>query len=104
MTGFQIFLLILLGIVLFFVSVLSVPVRVTLAYDDKIRLSVRYLFVRLDILPAGPKKEKKPVKKEKNQPAKKKAAPASAFCKDETVCFAVPLCLPLPWEGHSFAR
>ncbi len=70
MTGFQIFLLILLGIVLFFVSVLSVPVRVTLAYDDKIRLSVRYLFVRLDILPAGPKKEKKPKAPKEPKPPK----------------------------------
>ena len=63
-------MLILLGIVLFFVSVLSVPVRVTLAYDDKIRLSVRYLFVRLDILPAGPKKEKKPKAPKEPKPPK----------------------------------
>lgn len=55
-------MLVLLGIVLFFVSVLSVPVKVTLAYDNKIRVSVKYLFVKLNILPVGPKKEKKPKK------------------------------------------
>lgn len=71
MTGFQIFLLVLLGIVLFFVLVLSVPVRVSLAYDDKIRLSVRYLFIKLNILPAGPKKEKKPEKQKKEKPEEK---------------------------------
>lgn len=62
MTGFQIFLLVLFSIVLFFLLVLSVPVRVSLSYDDKIRLSVKYLFIKLNILPLGPKKEKKPKK------------------------------------------
>ncbi len=77
MTGFQIFLLILLGIALFFVLVLSVPVRVTLAYDDKIRLSVKYLFLKINILPAGPKKEKKPkpAKEEKPKEPKKEQSP-----------------------------
>ncbi len=77
MTGFQIFLLILLGIALFFVLVLSVPVRVTLAYDDKIRLSVKYLFLKINILPAGPKKEKKPkpAKEEKPKEPKKEQPP-----------------------------
>ncbi len=62
MTGFQIFLLVLLGIVLFFVFVVSVPVRIILAYDDKIRVSVKYLFAKFDVLPLSPKKEKKPKK------------------------------------------
>ena len=63
-------MLVLLGIVLFFVSVLSVPVKVTLAYDNKIRLSVKYLFIKLDILPAGPKKEAKPKKPKEPKPPK----------------------------------
>ncbi len=78
MTGFQIFLLILLGIILFFVSLLSVPVRVTLAYDDKIRINVKYLFIKLDILPAGPKKAKQPKKPKEPKPPeepKKEEAP-----------------------------
>ncbi len=76
MTGFQIFLLVLLGIGLFFVSALSVPVKVSLAYDDKIRVSVKYLFVKINILPAGPKKKKDT---QKSQPQKKEKKP-----KDET--------------------
>ena len=64
MTGFQIFLCILGGIIAFFVLVLSVPVHVSLHYGDKIYLTVRYLFIKLNILPLGEKKEKKP-KKEK---------------------------------------
>lgn len=73
MTGFQIFLLVLLGIVLFFILVLSVPVRVSLAYDEKIRVSVKYLFIKLDILPVGPKKEKKPKKPKEPKPPKESA-------------------------------
>ena len=63
MTGFQIFLCVIFGIIAFFVLILSVPLKVTLGYDDKIHLKVKYLFIKLDILPAGPKK-KKPPKKE----------------------------------------
>lgn len=68
MTGFHIFLLIILGIILVFVSLLSVPVKVSLSYDDKIRISVRYLFFKINVLPVGPKKEKK-----QNKPKKEKA-------------------------------
>ena len=60
MTGFQIFLCILGGIIAFFVLVLSVPVHVSLHYGDKIYLTVRYLFIKLNLLPLGEKKEKKP--------------------------------------------
>lgn len=56
------FLYVLLGIILFFIIVLSIPIHISIGYDDKIRLSIRYLFVKLNILPAKskPKKEKKP--------------------------------------------
>lgn len=64
MTGFQIFLCVLAGIIAFFVLVLSLPVHVSMHYGDKIYLSIRYLFIKLNILPLGEKKEKKP-KKEK---------------------------------------
>ncbi len=63
-------MLVLLGIVLFFVFTLSIPVRITLAYDDKIRVSVKYLFVKKDLLPVGPKKEKKPKKPKEPKPPK----------------------------------
>lgn len=71
MTGFQIFLCVLGGIILFFVLVLSIPVHVSMHYGDKIYLSVRYLFIRLNILPLGEKKEKKP-KKKKEKPKSEK--------------------------------
>ncbi len=74
MTGFQIFLSVLAGIVLFFVLLLSIPVKVALSYDDKIRLSLKYLFIKFDLLPVGPKKEKKkkekPEEKPKEEPKK----------------------------------
>lgn len=71
MTGFQIFLCVLIGIALFFVLVLSIPVRVFISYDDKIRLSIKYLFIKLDILPVGPKKAKKEkVQKKEEKPEK----------------------------------
>ena len=59
------FLCIILGIIALIVLVLSIPVKVSLAFDDKIHLSVKYLFIKLDILPAGPKKSKKPAKPKK---------------------------------------
>ena len=43
------FLYIVLGIALFFTGILSVPFHITVGYDDKIRVSVRYLFIKLDI-------------------------------------------------------
>ncbi len=63
-------MLVLLGIVLFFVLVLSVPVRVSLSYDDKIRLTVRYLFLKINILPVGSKKNKTPKKPKEPKPPK----------------------------------
>ena len=65
MTGFQIFLCIILGIIGLIVLLLSIPVKVSLAFDNKIHLSVKYLFIKLDILPVGPKKPKKPAKPKK---------------------------------------
>lgn len=59
MNGFQIFLCVIAGIIGFFVLILSIPVHISVGYDNKIRLSVKYLFIKLNILPAGDKKPKK---------------------------------------------
>lgn len=77
MTGFQIFLCILGGIIAFFILILSIPVHVSMHYGDKIYLTVRYLFVKLNILPLGEKKEKKPKKEKpkKEKPEKPKEEP-----------------------------
>ena len=58
------FLYIVLGIILFFVAVLSVPLHITIGYDNKIRVSIKYLFIKLDLLPAKTKPKKEKPKKE----------------------------------------
>lgn len=70
MTGFQIFLCIILGIIGLIVLILSIPVKVSLSFDDKIHLTVKYLFIKLNILPVDPNKPKKPAKPKK-EPEKK---------------------------------
>ena len=70
MTGFQILLCIILGIIALIVLILSIPVKVSLAFDDKIHLTVKYLFIKLNILPVDPNKPKKPAKPKK-EPEKK---------------------------------
>lgn len=77
MTGFQIFLTVLFGIIALIVLILSIPVKVSLGYDDKISLSIKYLFIKLDVLPTDPnkpKKEKAP-KEKKEEPPKDETAP-----------------------------
>ncbi len=75
MTGFQIFLCVIAGIIAFFVLVLSIPLKVSMAYDDKVHLTVKYLFIKLNILPTDPNKptkEKKPKKEKPPKPEKPK--------------------------------
>lgn len=69
LNGFEIFLCILAAVIGLLVLILSVPVHVSVGYDDKIRVSVRYLFIKLNILPAAEKKKKE--KKPKEESAKK---------------------------------
>ena len=56
MTGFQIFLLVLACIIFFFWLILSIPVHVSFSYEDKLYLSIRYLFIKIGILPLKEKK------------------------------------------------
>lgn len=74
MTGFQIFLCIVAGLVALFVIVLSIPLKVSLGYSDKIQLSVKYLFLKFNILPTDPNKKKKPNKPKKEKPPKEPKA------------------------------
>lgn len=73
------FLYIIFGIVLFFIIILSVPFHITIGYDNKIHVSIRYLFIKLDILPlksSGKKKtEKKPKPKKPKEEKPKPEAP-----------------------------
>ena len=76
MTGFQIFLTVIFSIIALFVIILSIPLKVALGYDDKISLDIRYLYVKLKILPTDPnkpKKEKAPKEKKPEEPKKEEA-------------------------------
>lgn len=59
---------IILGIILFFVLLLSIPVILELEYTDTVRCKVSWLFLKINIYPLPEKKEKKP----KEEPEKKK--------------------------------
>lgn len=64
------FLYILLGIILFFIILLSIRITINAEYFDEFKLSIKWLFLNIHILPSNkkekPEKEKKP-KKEKPQ-------------------------------------
>ncbi len=64
------FLYILLGIILFFIVVLSIPFHITVGYDDKIRVSIIYLFIRINLLPVKAKPKKEKTKKQEPKPEK----------------------------------
>ena len=99
-------LYIILGVVLFFIAVLSIPVVLEMEYGDVFKLRVSWLFVKFNILPKDesekkPKKEKKP-KAEKPQAEKapaetsvtdapKKDNPIKIFYEDQGVLGIVEL-------------
>lgn len=99
-------LYIILGVVLFFVAVLSIPVVLDMEYGDVFKLRVSWLFVKFNILPKDeskkkPKKEKKP-KDEKPQAEKaptetsvtdapKKDNPIKIFYEDQGVLGIIEL-------------
>lgn len=58
-------LLIILGIIAFFIVLLSVKVVVTVHYEDEVELSLRWLFLKFNILPSKEKDEKKKKKEKK---------------------------------------
>lgn len=68
-------LAIILGIIAFFVLILSIRITVYMTYDDEFKLDIGWLFIKLHILPKKekPEKEKKP-KKEK-EPKEEKQEP-----------------------------
>jgi len=65
----MIVLYILLGIVAFFTGLLSVPLIIQAEYAQAATLRVRWLFLKIPIIPG---KEKKPRKKKKEKPKKEK--------------------------------
>ena len=65
------FLCILIGILGIIILIFSIPVKVNLCSDDKIHLTVKYLFVSLNILPTDPNKPKKEKKPKSGEEPKK---------------------------------
>lgn len=68
-------LYIILGIILFFIAVLSIRFRVYLNYDKKIESYARWLFIKI---PLYPRPEKKPKKENKKKDDGKKEEPKEA--------------------------
>ena len=72
-------LYIILGIILFFIAVLSIPVVLDLEYTDAVRCKVSWLFLKFTLYPFPEKKpkEEKPAsekKEEKSEEKKEEAA------------------------------
>lgn len=58
---------IILGIILLFVLILSIPVILELEYTDTVRCTLSWLFLKINIYPFPEKKEKKPKPKKENK-------------------------------------
>lgn len=69
-------LYIILGIVLFFLIVLSLPVNIYAEYKESFVLAVRWLFIKIYIYPPADKKKKKTKKEKKPKEEKAKEEPA----------------------------
>ena len=86
-------LYIILGIIAFFVLILSIPVTVEAEYIDRFLLNIRWLFIRYPIFPQKPKKKKpkkeKPVEEEippdnkEQMPKEKKPNPLKTFYENQ---------------------
>ncbi|MCQ2471421.1 MAG: DUF2953 domain-containing protein [Clostridia bacterium] len=76
-------LLIILGIILFFIGILSIPFHVYTQYIDEFSLYVRWLFVKIHIIPKPEKKKKKKKKKKKEEKPKDEEKPEEEEEKEE---------------------
>ncbi|MBQ2963292.1 MAG: DUF2953 domain-containing protein [Clostridia bacterium] len=70
-------LAIILGIIAFFVLILSIRFTVYMTYDEEFMLDISWLFIKLHILPKKekeekPKKEKEPKKENEEEPSEEK--------------------------------
>lgn len=67
-------LIVVFAIILFFAFLMFMPITVYGEFENSVKLSVRYLFVKIRILPQKPKKktQKKKEKKEKKETDKEK--------------------------------
>ncbi len=77
-------LYIILGIILFFVLMLSVRVNVFFDYNEDLILNVRWLFIKIPIYPTKPK-DKKPKKEKPREEEPKEEEPAEEKPKKENM-------------------
>ena len=75
-------LYIILGIIAFFVILLSIKFAVTVHYEGDVAVSIKWLFIKINILPKQEKKPKKEKKKKEKKKEKKEEEPKK---EDETV-------------------
>lgn len=71
------FLYTILGIILFFIIIFSIPVRVTAHYDGTFSLYIKYSLLKINVLPKKEKKKKDKPKKAKKEKPKKEDTPES---------------------------
>ena len=69
------FLYVLLGIILFFVLLLSIRITINAEYFDEFKLSLSWLFIKINILPSKNKDKPKKEKKPKEEKPKEKPSP-----------------------------
>lgn len=70
------FLYTILGIILFFVIIFSVPLGVIVDYGEKTVVAVKWLFLKIKVVDTSkPKKEKKKKKKKEKKPEEKEEEP-----------------------------
>lgn len=75
-------LIVIGGIVLFFLLLLLCPLKVTLRMEEELSLAVQYAFLKIPILPAKEKPEKeKPKKEKKKQPEEAEGEKKPSFLK-----------------------
>lgn len=71
----MVFLCVVACIIALFILILSIPVRLSIGYDNKIRLTVKYLFLKINVLPVTDKKEKAPKEKKPKEQKPKEEKP-----------------------------
>ena len=75
-------LYIILGIIAFFVVLLSIKIAVTVHYEDDVAVSVKWLFIKINILPKKEKKPKKEKPKKEKKPKEEKPKEESEVVKE----------------------
>lgn len=75
-------LYIILGIIAFFIILLSIKVAVTVHYEDDVELSVKWLFLNIKILPKKEKSEEKKKEPKKKKEKEKKPKEESEIIKE----------------------